>query len=77
MANRINQTADGTTDKFTPQDAAVALNYFSETLSSARSQKKPRFDDLIVSLANAHENRRARQVSEWESMGRQITRASA
>ena len=70
MANRINTTADGKRDKFTPQDAAAALNYFSETLSSARSQNKPRFDDLIVSLANAHENRRARQVSEWEKMPR-------
>lgn len=30
-----------------------------------------RFDDLIVSLANAHENRRARQVIEWERMRRQ------
>lgn len=77
MANRINQTADGKPDKFTAQDAAVALNYFSETLSSARSQNKPRFDDLIVSLANAHENRRARQVGEWECIGRQLTRASA
>ena len=77
MANRINYTADGTPDKLTRQDAAAALNYFSETLSAARPHNRPRFDDLIVSLANAHENRRARQVSEWESMGRQIFRASA
>ena len=71
MANRTNATADGTPDKLTPQDAAAALNYFSETLSSARSKNNPRFDDLIVSLANAHENRRARQVSEWEKMRQQ------
>lgn len=77
MANRINTTADGKPDKFTPQDAAATLTFFSEALSSARSQHKRRFDDLIVSLANAHENRRARQVSEWESIGRQVTRASA
>ena len=76
MANRINTTPDGKSNKFTTQDAAVALNYFSETLSSAGSQNKPRFDDLIVSLANAHENRRARQVSEWESMGRTIARVA-
>jgi len=25
-------------------------------------------DDLIISLANAYENKRARQVTEWESM---------
>jgi hypothetical protein len=28
-------------------------------------------DDVIASLANAHENRRARQVTEWEKMPRQ------
>lgn len=27
---------------------------------------KKNIDDLIVSLANAHENKRARQVVEWE-----------
>lgn len=25
-------------------------------------------DDLIVSLANAHENKRAQQVTEWEKL---------
>jgi len=77
MANRINKTADGTPDKLTRQDAAAALNYFSEPLSSARSRNKPRFDDLIVSLANAHENRRAQQVSEWERMRKKIFRSVA
>jgi hypothetical protein len=28
-------------------------------------------DDVIATLANAHENRRARQVGEWERMPRQ------
>jgi len=71
MVNRVNIQNDGERDKLTPQDAA-AINY-SETFSSTRSQPKTttRFDDLIVSLANAHENRRARQVTEWERMRRQ------
>ena len=36
--------------------------------STQRSQHfiRTSADDIIVSLANAHENRRARQVSEWE-----------
>ena len=34
-------------------------------------------DDLITSLANAHENRRARQVTEWQRLGAQTLRASA
>jgi hypothetical protein len=28
-------------------------------------------DDVIMSLANAYENQRARQVTEWEQMRRQ------
>lgn len=66
MVNRITQNADRNRDELTRQDAA-AINYISETLSSKRSQPKS-IDDLIVALANAHENRRARQVTEWEQM---------
>lgn len=41
--------------------------------SSARpySQHMNSVDDVIASLANAPENRRARQVTEWERMRRQ------
>jgi hypothetical protein len=28
-------------------------------------------DDLIISLSDAYENKRARQVVEWEKLGRQ------
>ncbi|MEP6787386.1 MAG: hypothetical protein ABJB40_03065 [Acidobacteriota bacterium] len=72
MVNRNIPKTDPELDKLTRQDAADAISYISETLAS-RSQSKdsPRFDDLIVSLTNAHENRRARQVTEWESMIRQ------
>ena len=34
-------------------------------------REKIRFEDLIGSLAKAHENRRALQVTEWEAMPRQ------
>jgi hypothetical protein len=73
MVNRIHTQPDPKLDKLTRQDAAAAINYISETLSSNRSRTKdnPRFDELIVSLANARENARARQVAEWESMRRQ------
>ncbi|MEO7673746.1 MAG: hypothetical protein ABIU09_06680 [Pyrinomonadaceae bacterium] len=38
--------------------------------SALKSPKKqrPAKDDIILSLANAHENRRARQVFEWENV---------
>jgi len=73
MVNRNNTKTDGKPDKLTRQDAVDAFNYISETLSSntSKSRDKPRFDDLIGSLANAHENRRARQVTEWEEMRQQ------
>ena len=34
-------------------------------------------DDIITSLANAHENRRARQVTEWQRVAAQNLRATA
>lgn len=37
--------------------------------SSSKTDPKERSaDDLIVTLSDAHENRRARQVTEWESV---------
>ena len=64
MANQINSTRDFSHDK--PQQ------HVSDTHSPerSRSHRSFRFDDLIVMLANAHENRRARQVTEWERMRR-------
>ena len=66
MVNRIDSKTDGNPNKLSRHDA-VAINYLSETRISTRSQPK-HIDDLIVSLANAHENARARQVTEWETM---------
>ena len=73
MVNRINAKASRELNKPNGRDNAAAINYFSENLSSRQlqSQDIPRFDDLIVSLADTHENRRARQVVEWERMRRQ------
>jgi hypothetical protein len=36
--------------------------------SSRRSDLKEKTDDVIVSLTDAYENRRARQVGEWERL---------
>ena len=61
MADRINNTRQGDTGR--PQHA--------QTLTSKQlvPDRGPT-DELIVSLSNAHENRRARQVNEWERMYR-------
>jgi hypothetical protein len=52
-------------DNLNAHDAAAIINH---ALSSTRSQPRNDFfnDDLIVSLADSYENKRARQVTEWE-----------
>lgn len=41
----------------------------SQNRSSLASGRSFNDDDVIASLANAPENRRARQVNEWERVG--------
>ena len=48
---------------------ALPANY--SALSQANS------DDVLLSLIDAHENKRARQVSEWEMLRRQSMRRAA
>jgi len=72
MVNRIDQN--------TSRDARFRRETSNfPTKPSARSygqQSKP-IDDIIASLANAPENRRARQVTEWELLRRQTLRQAA
>ena len=65
MVKRIERDVAPQLDKLNAQDGAAII---SHSLSSSSSQSKDNFfnDDLIVSLADAHENKRARQVNEWE-----------
>ena len=67
MVNRINHTNAREIDKLNDKDAAI-LNY--QPLPSQRIQFKDNLfnDDLISSLSNAYENRRAQQVVEWERL---------
>lgn len=59
------------------KNIARKYNLSDETVTSAPhsfSSRQPKLtkssvnDDLIVSLAGAYENKRARQVNEWERM---------
>lgn len=43
----------------------------TEKNSRLLSRSNTPTDELIVSLSDAHENKRARQVVEWEKLGRQ------
>ncbi len=54
-------------DRTTPCDQTRENNSQIHTSQSRNTIVRP-FDDVIASLANAHENRRARQVTEWERM---------
>ena len=70
MANRINRDTGREIDKLTNSPRS-----YINPNPSARNID--RVDDVITSLANAHENRRARQVNEWERMFRQSVQRAA
>lgn len=60
MVNRNETNTARQTDK---------SSFSAENFPARQSQHNdPSSDDLIVSLANAHENKRARQVTEWEKL---------
>ena len=63
MANQIRTHSTDETRKFNdlpnpPRPLSLRPPYSTENSS----------DDVIVSLSNAYENRRARQVGEWERL---------
>ena len=64
MADRIHIKAVRTGKQ---NDANTPPTLFSSQ-SQSQSQSKEKNDDLIVSLSDAYENRRARQVGEWERL---------
>lgn len=60
-------------NKLNEHESTAVVNYISQLLSKrlAKSKEPKLNDDLIVSLADAYENQRARQVFEWERVRRQ------
>lgn len=73
MVNILNKNTVGEIDKLNENETLAVLNYISELLSARLPKPKdnPVNDDLIVSLQDAYENKRARQVFEWERVRRQ------
>ena len=59
MVKRTRTTIAREIDKTPPGRASARKPAQNEKYST---------DDIILSLSNAHENRRARQVFEWESV---------
>ena len=69
MANRINRDTAREIPNSTEQELQTAGYRFGPTASRKyKNTDHYAVDDVIAHLANAHENRRARQVSEWERM---------
>lgn len=65
MVNRKNTNVARDTRRSSENETSTQL------LSTRQPSQRERTmnDDLIGSLANAYENKRARQVSEWERVG--------
>ena len=73
MVKRTNTNAASEIDKSNENETLAVREDFSQHLSTRTSKSKDNSlnDDLIVSLSDAYENKRARQVVEWENLGRQ------
>ena len=61
MANQIRNTGNDARN-----ESKVTKQHSLLTSSKTRSTEKN--DDLIITLSDAYENRRARQVGEWERL---------
>ncbi len=73
MVKQTNQTIASQIDKLNETETLAVANYISQLISTRISKQKENFlsDDLIISLSDAYENKRARQVMEWEKVRRQ------
>jgi hypothetical protein len=78
MVKQTNQTIASELNKLNESETSAVAGYISQLLSKRISKQKENFtsDDLIVSLADAYENQRARQVFEWEKIRRQNAQRS-
>ena len=70
MNNKSNNQARRF-DKTLDNESRNAFNRFTRTTDNNRDKNSSTSDDLINSLQNKPENRRARQVIEWENTRRQ------
>lgn len=73
MVKRTNTTVASEINKLNENETLAVREDFSRLSSTRTSKLKDNSlnDDLIVSLSDAYENKRARQVVEWENLGRQ------
>jgi hypothetical protein len=79
MVKKTNKNIAVEIDKTNESETPVILDYSSSLLPQRRTKSNDNLpnDDLIVSLSDAYENKRARQVFEWEQARRQVTQRAA
>lgn len=79
MVKKTNINVAKEIDKLSERETSAVLDYISEILTkrTAKSKENSMNDDLIVSLSDAYENKRARQVFEWEKTRRQNVQRAA
>jgi hypothetical protein len=73
MVKQENTKIASEISKLNEHESLAVLDYISTLLTkrSSRSKNNQLNDDLVLSLSDAHENKRARQVFEWERVRRQ------
>jgi len=81
MANTANQRQflASKLEALSESEVGEVLDYISELESARRSRKTSSAveDEVLAALADARENRRARQAFEWESVRRKAERRAA
>ncbi len=80
MVKQNEHNIVGEIDKLNEPETLAVVNYISQLLSKRLAKQQENSinnDDVIVSLADTYENRRARQVFEWEKVRRQNIQRSA
>jgi hypothetical protein len=79
MVNQENKSVANEINKLNENESRAVLDYISTLLTKRHSKSKTNqsSDDLIVSLSDAYENKRARQVFEWERVRRQNAQRAA
>lgn len=79
MTKQTKQNVAGEIDKLNETETLAVVNYISQLLSKriSKNVENPTNDDVIVSLSDAYENKRARQVFEWEKVRRQNVQRAA
>jgi len=79
MVNHTSRNLVGEFNKLNETESRDVISYISRLIFARTAQPKesPPNDDLISSLAGAYENKRARQVIEWEKVRRQNAQRAA